>query len=265
MTNNTETYWTANGLSLHTHAWSVRSFGGRKFFTGSKRGEDVRVPFKPGRIWVPKSRESQLYNIKMWVLPLNQDGSKDGSMTFAQKSTANRKLIIETVDIDGQFDLVKRWWDGTNIVSATAQAEFVDGSGPDRDDDGGGFYFDLQFLLADPYFYVGGASQAIDGSVTIDGDAPTNHVTVTFTAGTNPRVTFADGNWIQYNGVVGGTPVIINCLAGTAKISSNYVNGLITRNPDFPEWARLDPGVQVMSMSGSGGPAGTLEYDAAYR
>lgn len=263
MTNNTQVHWSANGLSLHTHAWSVKSFGGRRFFAGAKRGEDIRIAFRRGRIYTPKVRDAQTYDIRMWVLPLNEDGSRDASLTREQKAHENWRRIIEAVDVEGQFPLIKRWYDGTTVKAATAWAELIDGNGPDADD-GTGFYFNLEFALSDPYFYVPVASQPIglgDGLVQVDGEAPTDHVKFTLTSGTNPRITLPDGNWIQYNGTV-STPVVLDVLERDAKRGSEYVNGKVTRNPHFVTWPMLQPGVSEIELSSG---AATMIYDAAYR
>jgi hypothetical protein len=261
MTNNSAVYWTANDFSLHTMAWSVKSFGGRRFFGPAKKGEDLSIPFKRGRVYVPKSRESQWYDLNMWVLPVTEDGPRDSVLTREEKAHENWRRIIAAVDVEGQFDLTKRWYDGNVIKSATAQAEFVDGDGPDADD-GTGFYFSLKLLLADPYFYTP-ADPIGSGSVTVEGEAPTDHVEITFTGGTNPRLTLPGGNWIQYNGTVGATPVVISSLTGNAKRGSSYVNGMITRSPKHGEMPTLAPGDQNLALTGGG--TVSIAYDAAYR
>lgn len=262
MTNNTDVYWTANAMSLHTKAWSVKSFGGKRWFGPSKKGSNLELPFQRGQVWLPKSRNAQLYDLNMWVLPLNQDGTRDGTLTAIQKAHENWRTITAAVDIEGEFDLVKRWYEGATIMSATARAEFVDGSGPSSDD-GRDFYASLQFLLADPYFYLPVASFAAGGTFTALGEVPSDHVTVTFTAGTNPRLTFNDGNYVQFNGSIGVTPVVVDCKKGLAKVGSTYVNGMITRNTSLGYWPRIFKGSNTLTLSG--GAAATIQYDAAFR
>lgn len=276
MTNNAPVYWElqksdGSWFSLHTYAWSVKSFGGRRFTTGTKRGEDLQLPFHRGRIWVPKTRDMQVFDMNLWVLPFNEDGSRDGTKTVAQKMHENWRKIINAVDQEGQFVLRKRWYKDdstisnqftTGITSATALAEFIDGSGPSTDD-GKDFYINLTFALTDPYFYTSHSSVTLPGAGTVAGEAPTNHVTITFTAGTNPKITFADGNWIQYNGTVSGS-VVVDVFNGSATSGGNYVNGLITRNPEFSHWPMLVPGTAYPTLSGTGA-AGSISYDEAYR
>lgn len=251
MTNNSPVYWTANGLSLHTHAWSVKSFGGRRFWGPSKRGEDLHLPFRPGFVHMPKGRNPQLYDISMWVLPLNPDGTKSPTLNLAQMAHKNWRTIVGYLDVDGQFPLVKRWYEDTTVKSATAQAEFLEGDGP-KTDDGQDFYCDVTLTLADPYFYGPQVSKAI-GTITVEGEANTARVILEIGPG---RVTFPDGNWIEYNGT--GT-VTIDCLNGTAKKGTTYVNGQVERNRLFPEWPKLTPGSNAITGSG------TIKYQPAYR
>lgn len=261
MTNNSPVFWEANGLSLHTHAWSVKSFGGRRFFSAPRRGEDIEIPFRRGRIHVPKTREPQLYDINMWVLPLDEDGSRSATLTIEQAAHRNWRKLVQFLDIDGQFPLVKRWYDGSSVKSATALAEFLEGDGPNTDD-GQSFYASLTLMLADPYFYQPVAGQPV-GTIEVEGEVPTDHVVITLSGGTNPRVSLPSGNWIQFNGSVGGTPVVIDALNGTAKQGSQFVNGLVTRSNLFPKWLELKPGTQNLTYSGGG--TATIRYDAAYR
>lgn len=258
MTNNTPVYWDANGFSLHTKAWSVKSFGGKRFFSSQRRGSNAQIPFHQGQIYKPKVRESLVLSVKMWVLPIKTDGTRPAPVTGnaatdrAIQAHANWRAIRDACDVEGQFPLRKRWYanDGS-ILQATAQAELIEGNGPDADD-GTGFSCDLQFLLADPYFYSDPVSQPA-GTFTVLGDAPTRRVTLTMG---NGRITTPDGNWIQYNGT--GTAVI-DCDAATAKKGTAFVNGQVTRNPKFPEWLTLQPGSNAITGSG------TIAYVPAWK
>lgn len=309
-TDNSPVYWEvqrADGtwFSLHTYAWSVKSFGGRRWFAGAKRGENVQLPHRRGRLYVPKNRESQTYDINMWVLPLNADGSKDPDKTVEQKAHENWRQIIDAVDQEGQFLIRKRWYPDdstrdtfrTDIASAIGQAEFIDGSGPDTDD-GRGYYTNLTFSLADPYFYGNTIIDGFDGtdkaatattlannsttSLTVTGDAPTDHIWLSFSSmsTSNPKITFPDGNWVQVlsSAMTDQTSNIVvdlrNGLAIRKPLSDyldgdydgTYVNGLVRRNPYFSNWPTLDPmkgSTAVITTAGSG--TMKIVYDPAYR
>lgn len=307
---NSPVYWDiqrADGtwFSLHTYAWSVKSFGGRRWFAGAKRGENVQLPHRRGRLWVPKTRESQTYDINMWVLPFNTDGSKDPDKTVEQKTHENWRAIVDAVDQEGQFLIRKRWYPDnstrdtfrSNVASAIGQAEFIDGSGPDSDD-GRGFYGNLTFSLADPYFY---GNQIVDDydaadkaaaattltaggstSISVAGDAPTDHIWLSVSGfGTSdPRFVFPDGNWVQLltSGLTDtSSNVVIDLRNGLAIRKSlsgylggdydgTYLNGQIRRNPYFQNWPTLDPNKYPSSSIVTTG-SGTMKlvYDPAYR
>lgn len=251
MTNITELYWEASGVSLHTHRWAIETFGGSRNSVPERRGEDAVMPFRVGRTRVKKYRESRVLDLPMWIEPCNEDGSRDRSMTKVAKMHQNWHDLMEIFDTEDQFNLVKRFYLDGDIVVATAKAELY--SPPEPSVSGGtNLRTTVSVSLADPYFYRSIGQQVI-GNVTVQGTAPTDHVVITMG---NGRVTNGDGNWIQYNG--SGT-AIIDCGDSTAKVGTRYVNGLIQRNPKFPEWMRLYPGDNDIQGSG------LIRYGAAYK
>ncbi|TXH11862.1 MAG: hypothetical protein E6R04_00055 [Spirochaetes bacterium] len=263
---NSHVYWDlqksdGTWFPLHTYAWSVKSFGGKRFFTGTKRGEDVALPYRNGRIYTPKIREAQNYDINMWVFPTNQNGTRDPDKTIEQKTHENIRKIIAAVDQEGQFRLRKRWYDesstsngfsaGQNIKSAIAMAEFIDGSGPSSDD-GKDYYLDLTFSLADPFFYGRHIhsgypiSSFVSSAVTLnnnsttqilkEGDVPSSNVYIEITLSgsyslpaENPVIQFPNGNWIELQAHAlsskSGT-IVIDCANGIAARSTltNYLS-----------------------------------------
>lgn len=255
MTNLTPIYWEASGGSLHTHAWAIETWGGSRNKTADKRGENIVLPFTPGRKRTKKYRDQRVLALPMWMRPRNADGSLDGVLTQEQKMQANWESLMSLVDTEDEFPLTKRWYDSAgNIKVATAMGELVEGPEPLVGDN---FLvrFTLSIALADPWFYSTVASQTI-GTITVGGNKPTNHVVLTIASGVT--VTTPDGNWLKYNGT--GTAVV-DCHERTAirQSDSVYVNGKITRNTKFPEWLTLQPGSQALTGTG------TVAYDAAWK
>lgn len=65
MANNTETYWDADGESLHTYARSIETLGGMG--PPQLRGEDITIPLRSGRTWVPKKYDANTITLAMWL------------------------------------------------------------------------------------------------------------------------------------------------------------------------------------------------------
>lgn len=272
MTNNTAIYWEiaqlddpsfTDSLSLHTLAWSVSTFGGARYKPVPRRGDDVILPGRNGRRYLKKYRDAQVLSLHMWMVPLNPDGTSDDSMTLEQKLHGNWQTILRTVDVDGQFLLKKRWWENGSVHAAIGAAEFSSGMEPESS----GFRqeFDLEVLMADPYFYESFPLTDLGtGDLTVQGDSSTDHITLAFTGGTNPKVTFPDGNYIRIDGTLSST-VTVDCHAATAIRSSDgrYVNGLLSHNPSIAGWPVLKPGAQHLSYTGGGSVE--IAYDAAWR
>lgn len=262
MTNNTPIYWEANGLSLHTYAWSVKSFGGSRNAPAPKRGEDLQLPGVRGRRYVKKVRESMQRSLAMWLMPLNQDGSVDATLTFEQMLHKNWRTILDAVDVPGQFALVKRWYDDTGVVkSATGYAEFLEGMEPEV---AGGYRheFTMDLFMADPYFYGSDQTVASLGAMTVLGDVETDRVVLTLNVTGNARVDMSDGNWFTYTG--GAGTLTVDSYTGIAKLGTTPVNGLMARNPDFSQYAVLTPGSFTVTAT-SGISSGSLVYNPAYR
>lgn len=252
MTNSTETYWEASGVSLHTEAWSLRTWGGGRNATVPMRGEDYVLPFREGRTYRKKTRDSRVMPLAMWILPLSPDGTRYPGMTMEEAKEKNWELITSLFDTEAPFALTKRWRENGEIKVAVATAELLGEIEPTIS---GGHRIETTIIvqMSDPWFYGDVVSEAV-GTITVLGNKPTSRITLTLTTG--QRVTTPDGNWVQYNGP--GTATI-DCKAGTAMSGGSYVNGLVTRNPKFPEWLRLRPGVNALTG------AGTIAYRPAYK
>lgn len=250
MTDNTDVYWEANGISLHTMAWSVETKAGR-MASPAKRGDDFVLPFRTGRVPTRKLREARMQHLPMWVGPFDEDGTDDPSMSKKAKTEQNWNHLMDKLAIDGRFPLVKRFYDNGDVVVVTGEAELLEP--PDITVSSKTIWrFMLDLWMADPWFY-GESVEAEVGTIDVEGNASTDRVTIEMP---NGRITAPDGNWIQYNG---SGLVVVDCREGLAMQGSTPVNGLMERNPKFPEWLTLQPGVNAFVGSG------TLTYYPAYK
>jgi hypothetical protein len=172
-------------------------------------------------------------------------------MSKIAKTEQNWNHLMEHLDVDGQFGLIKRWRHNGVMMEATQWAELLDP--PEITVSSKNIWrFTLELFLADPWFHGAEVTTAV-GTIDVEGNATTDKVTIEMP---NGRITSPDGNWLQYNG---SGLVTVDCFKGEAKQGTVFVNGLMERNPRFPEWLSLRPGVN--NLTG----AGTLTYNPAYK
>lgn len=263
MANNSPVYWSVprvggalgEEFSLHTMAWSVKSFGGQRFAGPAKRGENLIVPFRTGDYFVPKTRGSRLIELVMWVIPHKPSGGRDPSMTEEERAHLNYLTIMENLDREGEYPMTKRWFEDNQIKSATGYVEFISGTSSSTDD-APGYDLTATLSMADPYFY--GPSTPLVDIATMDevtGQVKTSRAEILISSGAT--VTFPDGNWIKYQGSGTATLDLFN---KTAKVGTTFVNGQIKRNT-LMAWPELSPGDKLTVSGGSA----SVKYQPAYR
>ncbi|RKZ11616.1 hypothetical protein DRQ53_15800 [bacterium] len=103
-------------------------------------------------------------------------------------------------------------------------------------------------------FWVGAADTGNTGTtLTVAGDAPIGDAVVTFTSGTDQKLTHtASGASIQISGTTPAGGVEVDIGAGTCvKVTggTDYSNYLVVSSP---WWMELDPGANTVSVSGGG-------------
>ena len=268
----TTEFWDVNGTSLSTLAWNIDTLNGRQRVP-MLRGEDTKVPFRPGAIWRPKQPDSRTLTLAMWVLGCNTDGSAPVGMNARSKFNDNREALIKLFfSPDTQLNLTKRWLSGGSIKSATALAELVsDMDATMLGIDGAQFVVDLR--LADPYFYGASTTPAalavsVGAAVVNPGMAAVQKMTIVFNGAlTNPRLTNSTtGVWVQYTGTIaGGASVTLNTDLFTAVTSASAnVIGSITHQ-GARNWLPLRVGSNTLTLTASAGTGtATITFQPPY-
>lgn len=180
MPNNTPTYWSARGESLHTFARSIESLG-PGLNVPLLRGENVIIPGRPGKVWTPKDVDSRVLPLGMWVRgALDERGATATTTQLFHTNWNNLVRLLWTPD--GQFSLTKRFYDGDlTLRAATALAEFKTGLAPTMIGKNAAKTL-VELELADPYFYDD-SSQVFplvngDNVINVRGNAPTRKITI---------------------------------------------------------------------------------------
>lgn len=266
MPNNTPTYWSAAGESLHTYARSIESLG-PGLRAAPFRGEDVVIPGRSGQVWVPKDVDSRTLPLGMWVRgTLDQVNPAGNTRNLFDENWNNLVRLLWQPEV--QFDLTKRFYDtfqGANAFrSATAKAEFSSGLEPTMiGKNAARFIVDLK--LANPYFYDDNLQQftLVNGDQTIHvrGNAPTRRVALSI-AGSRNNVIVRNKtripHQVQYAAdLSSGWTANINAEEYTSSTQPAsgvaYDSSIDVRHSGHRAWLELYPGPNIINLSSTSG------------
>lgn len=250
MVNNTETYWEADGESLHTYAHSIESLTGL-MQPPSLRGNDGQVAYLPGDIWEEKVPESRILPLGMWVI---------GS-TMAEFQSNWNDLVRLLWTPGRQFDLTKRFYDGGLLRVATAKAEYSGGMSPSMIGQKGARCV-VDVKLADPYFYddTPQVFNLVDGDNTINirGNSPTRNIIATINGARDNTIIRVKSPGVahqfQYNGSLAASDVAT--ISSQDYTSMTSVGGapafdteLLVTHTGSRYWMILQPGDNVVNLT----------------
>jgi hypothetical protein len=272
MPNNTETYWDADGVSLHTFAWSIETLSG--LGPPDLRGEDHVIPTRMGEVWVPKTVGSNVLTLAMWLRGIPEHASNvEGTASKAQYQSNWNNLIRTLWKPWKQIDLRKRFYDNNILKTATAKAEYKGGLQPTMMGNKAG-RCTVDMKIAGGLFYdeVETTHTLVNGNNTLEilGNAPTNRISVTIAgARTNAKLINSTlGVEFTYPRTInGGLNAVVDVENFTVTDSSvpgvDMAASVI--HTGAPQWLTLIPGTNVINLSSSSG-AGvvTLKYRAAW-
>lgn len=222
--------WEYNGLDLMTYAYSVKALGAPEQVPG-KRGENITVPGKTGRVHVDKYVDERFLTLGMVVRGRPVSSLADDTATQLRSNLDALKTVFAQT---GQHTL-KHKAAGTTRVATAEVANVVEFT------PGGPYHYDVavEFVLADPWWYAeaprsvtaaisaGSQNIAVANNGTWQNEAAT--LTVVGPCGT-PK--FAIGsNWVQYGGsVAAGDTLVMSCGSYTATIGTANVVEHITHD-----------------------------------
>lgn len=265
MPNNTATYWSVDGESLHTFVRSIQSLGGI-LKPPPVRGENVTIPYQRGRTWVPKIPDEQVLNLGMWLRGVSDTADAGTTGTTRQNFDENWKNIVRLLWRPGQqFELTKRFYDSGILRSATALAEYAGGLAPEMIGKAAGrFVVDLR--LADPFFYDDTVQtfNLVNGDQTINvrGNAPTTHIIATINGARNNTIVRVkspgDDHQMEFHDDVSSGEVVtidVKNYAATMDPAAgpNYDAEADVRHTGSPYWLILQPGDNIVNLSSSSG------------
>lgn len=272
MPNTIETYWEADGVSLHTYAWSVETLGGMG--PPPLRGEDIVVPLRNGEVWVPKKFSANVLTLSMWLRGVAADAGSGVVQETQQMYEERYNDLVRLLWTPGrQLALTKRFYDQGSLRVAVAMAEFRGGLAPVKSGRAFG-RCTVDLKIAEGVFY----DQAYrtvnlnngDNTITVPGNAPTSKILVNINGARNqPRIrnTSLGVDFIYNRSVLTGNTAIVN--TDTFDVSESgapaYDGAPYIINSGDEQWLTLRPGVNVINVSSvSGAGAINLQYKAAW-
>lgn len=258
--------WAFDGTDLSSYALLLSAPADTEDLPGL-RGEDVAVPYLPGRRWAAKLPDSRRLSLALLVT----DQAVGGGLTLPdgrQQFQANLDGLRSVLAKPGRRSLVHYLADGT---SRTAQAECLGLQVGETFGNREGVVAVADFMLADPYFYGTAvvdsarsiAASPTDFTLTHPGSARTNRILLDFLGPiANPRVTQqTTGIYVEcLVTVASGKHLLIDCEKFTATNDGAQAVGSIRHSGDF-RWMILEPGANSISVTASS-PGGSLTTTA---
>ena len=264
MPNNTETYWEADGQSLHTYARSIETLSG--IGVPSFRGDDFIIPLRPGDVWVPKTVGSNIITLAMWLRGVGQNAGSGVNAETKAAFQSNWQDLIRLLWTPGrQVQLTKRFYDGGVLRTATALSEYAGQMKPTMMGRSAG-KCTIDMKLADPNFYdVNTISTPLPNGTTVvnnPGNNYTYNMTFTLNGARNNLLieNLTTGVQFTYSGQIpSGSVVTLKPMdfSSMEQAGSNPAVDTSVRvlQAGSPFWFNLAPGannIRVSSASGTG-------------
>lgn len=266
MANNTDTYWEADGQSLHTFARSIETMGGMS--PPPLRGENIVVPLSPGARHLQKVIDQNTITLAMWVRGVPQDAGQGASRpTKAQFQSNWNDLLRLLWRTDRQVKLTKRFYDrgSVNPIAASALVEYAGQLAPTMiGRNAAKCAVDLR--IAEGLFYADTPLNTPlvngDNTIVVPGNAPTLNFFIRINgARTNTRILnktngmqFTYPQAILANEYLHVTPRDYGAQHKPASSPEYDASTRIIWDGGY-QWLQLEPGeniINVLSTSGAG-------------
>lgn len=280
MSNSSQEFWDVDGTSLNQYCHSIKTYGGSRLAVPKLRGDNALLPFRHGRIFKPKTPDSRVITLAMWVAGIDPTSDQPANDQRTQFNDNWRALTDLFWSPGQQINLTKRWFQNAAapvLMEATAKAELTGTMDPTmtgrtRAD------FGVDLLLADPFFYAPSVTTSTievgeELVITNPGDVQTwVNLEIQFNGELqNPtlwNLTTDPEIWMTLETLVQpGYKVDVNVGEYTAK--REYDGAEISAAIDhsgFRSWFKLEPGANTIKLTSSGIGTGNaiLKYRAAF-
>lgn len=271
MTATTDETWTADGVGLNTYAWNIRTLSERSGLPPT-RGENDAIPYRPGRLWVPKMYDQRVVPLAMWIVGCDANGLLPTAHSRRAQLNANEDALLRVFGIrHRQITMVRVKRMPSGPLTLTGLVECSGTMSPSMMAGGTRATLTVDLLMADPFWYAPLATESVTSSgatITNPGSAEALDMQVSFVGPlTNPRlVNTTAGIEVRYAGTISsGQTVVLDTANFTALLGATNVIGSV-RHVGAPQWMKLRPGANVMALNNwQGGAVGAGSVTVAYR
>jgi hypothetical protein len=255
---------TVDGVSLKSLAFGLELDA--LDTTVRRRGENLPVAFRRGRVWRAKQLDEVTRNLYLWVDHASPTGIPAASRAarLAQLNANVRELqailAAETAQITVQREVIlPDGLGGTTTQTWTAYAEVVDAAQfvPVEDNDELR-RIEVPLLFSDPLWYgpLKSASLTSGGNVYVDndGEMEATWVSVNFEDGTDPKLTNNTGDnvWVQILRNIDTGDVVYVRRGYCYRVSDNANLIGYLRHSGARSFMRLLRGTNNLSLTGGG-------------
>lgn len=271
--NNTETYWEADGQSLHTFARSIETLSGMG--PPPLRGEDITIASQPGQQWVEKIPDSNTLTLAMWLRGVDQDAGSGASATNKKQYQSNWNDLMRLLWTPGrQVALRKRFYDGLILRQATGRAEYAGGLQPTLIGNSAA-RCTIDLKIAGAFFYDDNLQTVPlvngDNNIIVLGNAPTHNIGVTINgarANVRLRNVTHSVEFTYPRPLLSGHSATIGVLDYEAQHSGGgpaFDSSSDIIHTGAPQWLVLRPGLNVINLSADSGTGSVvLQYRGAW-
>lgn len=273
MTNTTEVYWEADGTSLHTHARNITTRGHGLTKPAPFRGEDITIPYRVGQVYQPKTPDSRLLTLDMWVKGTDDNGVIPATATLKRAQyDQNLSQLIKLLWVQNrQVALRKRFYESNVLRSATALCEYQNGFDASMIGRTAS-KFTVDMKLQDPYFYDDELKSFTlvngDNTIVVPGHANTSNILINISgARVNPIIWNKTlGMQVEYHAALTAGALNVLDIANfksttTPSGVAAFDSEVLVRHVGAPMWLALAPGTNIINLSSTSG-AGTVILQA---
>lgn len=265
--------FTVDGTSLMTYAYAIQTLAGRERLP-PVIGDNIRIPYRHGRVWKPKTYDQQLITLGMWVRGSDVSGNVPIGVQERAQFNSNLRALKRIFWPTGRQLTMQRtmlYLSGYETHTALGEASSQMDLQPVTIKLG---TFTVDITMANPWWYGPQQVVSIPSTINQPGDVESTHMVITLHGPlTNPMVSntsITPALAVWYNGTIGaGATVTLDTSAFTAVDNGgNSVLGSLAHTGSM-WWMLLEPGANIITLTNQAGGAvgsgtATITYSPPY-